>query len=130
MKGLYWVLDGATVREAKTAIEWANGQTKRHRIGLAQRGVLSISTIFIGLTSRENGPLFETMIFGPEGHPFHHYQRRHYTLAEAVEGHRRALRLVRWYRKGPRKLKKKISRVLRDPWPIQTVLKLLRATHA
>jgi hypothetical protein len=39
--------------------------------------------------------LWETMIFGPEGHELTGYQRRYTTRAAALEGHAQALALVR-----------------------------------
>jgi hypothetical protein len=66
-----------------------------HIVQCGEIGDAVVSTVFLGLDHNHfgDGPpiLFETMIFGGE---HDQYQARYETLAEAEEGHQRALELV------------------------------------
>ena len=65
------------------------------RVGNDMIGDVQVSTVFLGLDHRfgDGTPiLFETMIFGGE---HDEYQERYETWDEALEGHKRAIEMVK-----------------------------------
>ena|ERR1700722_16805221 len=98
MSTRYFILGGKDNHEVipsdlKSWAQWF--ETNERFVQLDTIGEVRVSTVFLGLDHSFNaGPplLFETMIF--EGaHDL--YQERYSTWDEAVEGHRRALNLVK-----------------------------------
>jgi hypothetical protein len=97
MSEYYALNDDHTVRPISDTLEWARAFEDRdkRRVARDQIGEVTISTVFLGLDhSWGGGPplIFETMIFGGEHSDD---QWRYSTWYEAVEGHRRAVALVR-----------------------------------
>lgn len=92
----YYILDGDETKPVslKEYLKWFY---KTERL-LAKDEVddALVSTVFLGVDHRFqlDGPpvLFETMIFGG---PHDAYSERYSTKAEALEGHQKALRIVR-----------------------------------
>lgn len=94
MNGQY-ILNGKTPVECNDLMEWAKQMEVKNRIvEQSQFGDVKVSTVFLGLDhSFGYGEplLFETMIFGGE---HDQYQDRYSTWDEAVEGHKKACKLV------------------------------------
>lgn len=117
--GFYVLDDDGTVRQAgegpEDAVKWATSQGHNRQIAYDVRGQFEISTVFLGIDySHGLGPrrkYFETMIFA-EDHFLDQWLLRYETLAEAKAGHHFALHLVQLARKGPRRLKKALPKVL------------------
>lgn len=69
-------------------------QTAKRHVADDEANDVRVSTVFLGLDhSFGQGPpiLYETMIFGGEHDG---YQDRYATRAEAIEGHKKALKLI------------------------------------
>lgn len=94
MNGQY-ILNGKTPVECNDLMEWAKQMEGKNRIvEQSQLGDVKVSTVFLGLDHSfgDGEPLlFETMIFGGE---HDQYQDRYSTWDEAVEGHKKACKLV------------------------------------
>lgn len=94
---LYYKLDEDKNPVPCNAIEFAEMFNNPGERVLEQVDIngITVSTVFLGLDHRfsDDGPpiLFETMIFGGE---HDQYQERYCTWDEAMEGHKRALRLI------------------------------------
>ena len=76
-------------------MDWATLFEEERHIGNDRIGDVYVSTVWIGINHQwGDGPplIFETMIFGGE---HDQYQERYSTEEEAVEGHAKALELVR-----------------------------------
>jgi hypothetical protein len=92
----YYILNGQTpipCIDVSTFSRWFENADRQVCVDIID-GV-RVSTVFLGLDHRwSEGPplLFETMIFGGE---HDQYQNRYSTWAEAVEGHAKALALVK-----------------------------------
>jgi len=76
---------------------WARWfETAERHIGSDYIGKIHVSTVFLGIDHNfgEGEPLlFETMIFGGE---HNEYQERYSTYDEALKGHKKAVKLVKW----------------------------------
>lgn len=100
MGGKYYVLDKTTHKIKEVDLmEWAtmfDGDFEStRRVAEDYVSDVHISTVFLGLNHRwGDGPplLFETMIFGGK---HDEYQERYTTWDEAVEGHKKAVELVK-----------------------------------
>lgn len=82
------------VRPPESFREWLAQQEdpRSRRVAHTQVGELEVSTVFLGFTGAERALGFpflpyETMIFGPKGHPWNLWQRRYATRAEALRAH-------------------------------------------
>lgn len=82
--------------------EWISGfrDDEAKRVGLDYVGEVMISTVWLGLDHSfgfGNGPplIFETMIFDSEDEELDNYQERYSTEERAIEGHERAIALVK-----------------------------------
>lgn len=96
MLGMY-KLEGKIPVEVKDASDWAmNFDIAKRTVAKSVIGKVRISTVFLGLDHNysQMGPpiLFETMIFGGK---HDEYQERYATWDEAVEGHNKAVKLVK-----------------------------------
>jgi len=95
MSGQY-ILEGHTPVPVDDLISWGRWFQKANRQVAHDRvGDVRVSTVFLGLDhGYGDGPpvLFETMIFGG---PHDQYQERYSTWEEALDGHLKALALVR-----------------------------------
>lgn len=94
-----WNKKTGKVEEATDLFKWAAEHESADRtVGrdiVKGTEEVTVSTVFLGINhSFGSGPpvLWETMIFGGE---FNDYQERYHTYEEAVEGHRRAVALVK-----------------------------------
>lgn len=61
---------------------------------------LEVSTVFLGLDHRYyrcDGPpiLWETLVFGPEDHPWTHHMERYSSEADAIAGHERIVAAIK-----------------------------------
>lgn len=99
-----YVLDGRTPRLEADVVEWARWyETADRRVSLDRVGSTAVSTVFLGIDHayglRPGAPLlFETMVREGDGR-WWDYQRRYTTWEQAEAGHRRAVALVRRYRR-------------------------------
>jgi hypothetical protein len=97
MSDYYILKDGepAQVKDVITWGHWFQNADDQRRIAVDEIGDVRISTVFLGLDHGWNGGppiLFETMIFGGDHDG---YQERYATRTEALEGHARAVVLVK-----------------------------------
>lgn len=93
-----YILDGKTPIKTDTSTwgRWFKANEETRRVGRAEIGDVTVSTVFLGLDHQHtsDGPplLFETMIFGG---PLDEYCARCSTWDEAEDMHAHALALVR-----------------------------------
>jgi hypothetical protein len=94
----WYVLDKKNNPIAKPSLEaakWLDDNDHRRIVKRDEIGDILISTVFLGLdhswTPGGNPVLWETMIFGGE---HDHYQDRYTSHEDAIEGHKKALKLV------------------------------------
>ena len=97
MSGKYILDANGQPIECDDIHEWARWFEKdeNRRVALDEVGDVRVSTIFLGLALSWGGEpplLWETMIFGGE---HGEYQERYSTREAALEGHARALALVK-----------------------------------
>lgn len=80
-------------------LKWADWfETANRKIANDQIGECRVSTVFLGVDhSFGDGPplLFETMVFGPDNHPFDEECERYATRTEAFAGHKAMCERVR-----------------------------------
>lgn len=96
--GRYILIDGEPVEEPDL-MKWGqwmeDNHLKRH-VADDKIGDVRVSTVFLGLNHNfgEEGPpiLYETMIFDGAHHG---YEERYSTRSEAIEGHAKALVMVK-----------------------------------
>lgn len=92
----YYILEGKTPKKV-SLMEWARWYEKANRhAGKTTIGEVTVSTVFLGLDHSWDGKipiLFETMIFGDD--KFEDYQERYSTWDEAIEGHNKAVALIK-----------------------------------
>lgn len=105
----YYLLDENKQPYKVELLEWArwleNNKKNMHvRFNTIKKFNVDISTVFLGLdhgyprwsghTKSYKPVLFETMIFWPSNEELDQYQERYSTWKEALEGHRKAVRMV------------------------------------
>lgn len=95
---MYYVLDENNVPIAERDIDkyckWIENE-KNRRIAYTKVGSKAVSTVFLGIDHGfDGGPpvLFETMVFGGK---FNEYMERYCTYEGALEGHEKAVQLVK-----------------------------------
>jgi hypothetical protein len=75
--------------------EWIEANPERKAVKQENVGIILVSTVFLGLDHAWNSTtpiLWETMIFGGE---HDQYQERYTSHKDALEGHEKALELVK-----------------------------------
>lgn len=97
--GLFYLDDDKNlVKCTGGMLEWCKVMTpEMRRVSSDMVGDVHVSTVFLGMDhnffQRKNYPVvFETMVFGGE---HDQYQERYTSYKKAVEGHARAIRLVK-----------------------------------
>ena len=95
MNGQYILVDGEPVEEFDL-IKWGRFmQSETRKVALDEVGGIKISTVFLGLDHSFGGwvpVLWGTMIFGGK---HDQYQERYTTKQKALEGHAKAVALVK-----------------------------------
>jgi hypothetical protein len=96
MSDKYILDEQGNPKEEPNLIKWAKWmETAKRHVALDKIGKVKISTVFLGLDHNFGAgkPLiYETMIFGGK---HDQYQERYYTKEEALEGHKKAVELVK-----------------------------------
>jgi hypothetical protein len=95
---IHYKLEGKMVVVCDSAWEWMEWfHTADRHVADEEIGGIRISTVFLGWNSRfnfEGDPLlFETMIFFPDGETGNVW--RYFTWAEAEEGHRKVVEIIK-----------------------------------
>jgi len=97
ISGVFYTLDENRKPKIVSPSEWGKcfGEIEKFRVGRARIFSVEVSTVFLCVDHRhsvEGDPiLWETMIFGGK---YDQYQERYTSEKDAIDGHRKAVRMV------------------------------------
>jgi hypothetical protein len=96
MNNKYILDENGNPKVEQDLLKWGKWfETAEIHVGNDTIGGVQISTVFLGLDHSFGGKkplIYETMIFGGK---HDQYQERYYTKEEALEGHKKAVELVK-----------------------------------